>query len=90
MRVYKGAVLFIDVLGISALTKAKKDTVTKEDFAAFGQTKRVSLRNQVFCAVLLTRLRRNLRSGTRRKLRIAQLSDCAFIWSDVFTHRSVT
>lgn len=81
LQIYKGAVLFIDILGVGALTKSKKDDVTVEDFAAFGSTRTEDLRNQVFCAVLLSRFRRNLRSCRMRNVRIAQLSDCAFVWS---------
>ena len=82
MRIYKGAVLFVDLLGSGALTKAKEDTVTKEDFAAFGRTNQTSLRNQVFFAILLTQFRKNLRWKAEPKVRVAQLSDCAFIWSE--------
>lgn len=81
MNIYEGAVLFVDILGVGALTKAKDDTVTAEDFAAFGARRKENLRNQVFCAVLLTQFRRNLRKYKSSELRIAQLSDCAFIWS---------
>ena len=82
LRVYEGAVLFVDLLGISALTKAKTDIVTEQDFAAFGNEKQNNLRNQVFCAVLLTQFRKNLRSRAARELRVSQLSDCAFVWSE--------
>lgn len=82
LRIYEGAVLFVDLLGISALTKARIDSVTKEDFAAFGNENQSNPRNQVFCAVLLSEFRKNLRSGVALELRISQLSDCAFVWSE--------
>jgi hypothetical protein len=81
MNIYEGAVLFVDILGVGALTKSKTDTVTVDDFAAFGSRRTEDLRNQVFCAVLLSRFRRNLRACKTQDVRVAQLSDCAFVWS---------
>ncbi len=81
MQIYDGAVLFVDILGISALTTSKKPLVNRHDFDALnGKTGHVES-NQLFCANMLSQFRKNLNGCKMPDLRIAQLSDCAFLWS---------
>ncbi len=81
MKEYTGAVLFVDILGISALTTSEKPLVTDQDFQAlFTRPKKVG-GNQLFCARLLSQFRSNLHECKMNDLKIAQLSDCAFLWS---------
>jgi hypothetical protein len=82
MKVYTGAVLFVDILGISALTTSEKSLVTDQDFMALsGGSEKVG-GNQIFCARLLSKFRSNLHECRMSDLKIAQLSDCAFLWSE--------
>ena len=81
MREYEGAVLFVDLLGVGELTSGESITITSADYSAIRAPKRNRVSNQTYCALLLSIFRRNLRSVRQRRLKIAQLSDCAFIWS---------
>jgi hypothetical protein len=83
MRQYKGAVFFVDMLGIGALTR-KKVELTSQDFDAWGITRRSDFNEHVLCAKLLMKFRSCLAKIKKkhRAVKIAQLSDCAFIWSD--------
>lgn len=79
---YQGAVLYLDILGISNLTK-KKVKLTPEDYEAWG-VKKISERNEhFFCAKLLVAFRTCLEDVKQRyeNIKVTQLSDCAFIWS---------
>ena len=83
MKEYSGTVFFVDILGVGALTQGKVD-IKKEDFLAhrFSFEKRFS--EHQFCAKLLIKFRRILTTTShgRAKLKVAQLSDCAFVWSE--------
>ena len=79
MKEYDGAVLFVDILGISALTTSKKPLVTAHDFDALKFQNAGG--NQLFCASLLSKFRKNLHACNAKGLKVAQLSDCAFLWS---------
>lgn len=84
MKVYEGAVLFVDMLGFSALTEGAID-ISESDFTAHKFTLD-GVSAQVFGAKLLAKFRRRLDIYLDMKLEgerldIAQLSDCAFIWS---------
>lgn len=83
MRQYKGAVFFVDMLGIGALTQ-KKVPLTDMDYKAWGISSASKKNEQVFCAKLLMKFRACLAEvkGRRRKVHVAQLSDCAFVWSN--------
>lgn len=82
MREFQGAVLFVDILGIGALTTSKVQIVGPQDFEALSWSTNLAASNQTFCAVLLSKFRRNLMKVERKEIKIAQLSDCAFIWSE--------
>lgn len=81
MREYTGAVLFVDILGISALTTSEKPLIEPRDFLALGAKTGSDGSNQLFCANLLSKFRKTLRQRRRDGLHISQLSDCAFLWS---------
>lgn len=81
MNEYEGAVLFVDILGISALTTSEKPLVDAQDFKALDPKSQKVGGNQLFCARLLSKFRKNLHDCDAKGLKIAQLSDCAFLWS---------
>jgi hypothetical protein len=82
LKQYKGAVFFVDLLGIGALTQ-KKIKLTEIDYVAFG-LKIDQQSEQFFCAQLLIKFRSVLAKIKKEntKVNIAQLSDCAFVWSE--------
>lgn len=86
MKQYKGAVFFVDLLGTGALTQ-KKVQLSPEDYNAWGLGKRPEVSEHIFCAKLLMTFRSCLSKIHRRhdKVKVAQLSDCAFIWSEDVT-----
>ena len=59
MREYDGAVLFVDILGISALTMSSAPIVIEQDFKALNLRKGKAGGNQLFCARLLSVFRKN-------------------------------
>jgi len=81
LKQYKGAVFFVDLLGIGALTK-KQLKLTNVDYTAFNLSKNQET-EQFLCAKLLMNFRKILRSlkSSHPSVEVAQLSDCAFIWS---------
>lgn len=83
MKEYSGAVFFIDILGVGALTQGKIN-ITEQDFLAHRFSFEESFSEHQFCAKLLVKFRRILTNATKnnRKIKVAQLSDCAFIWSE--------
>lgn len=81
MREYDGAVLFVDILGISALTTSSTPIVLEQDFKALNPRSKKTGGNQLFCARLLSIFRKNLLQCRTKGLKIAQLSDCAFLWA---------
>ena len=86
MKQYKGAVFFVDLLGTGALTQ-KKVQLKAEDYRAWGLGKRPVVNEHIFCAKLLMKFRSCLTKIHERhdKVKVAQLSDCAFIWSEDVT-----
>lgn len=82
MREYDGAVLFVDILGISALTTSSAPIVIEQDFKALAPRSKKTGGNQLFCARLLSVFRKNLFQCQKKGLKIAQLSDCAFLWAE--------
>lgn len=79
---YNGAVFFVDILGISALTN-NKIKLEAEDFQPWLDDPS-KFSNQFLGAAILAKFRDLLSTlGMEKKsLKITQLSDCAFIWSD--------
>lgn len=82
MKEYTGAVFFVDILGVGALTQGKIN-ITEEDFLAHEFKYEPGFSEHQFCANLLSKFRKILSVATRniKNVKVAQLSDCAFIWS---------
>lgn len=82
MQQYKGAVFFIDLLGTGALTQ-KKVKLTAQDYEAWSLKSEANANEHLFCATLLVKFRTCLAEVHERHpaVKVAQLSDCAFIWS---------
>ncbi len=78
---YNGAVFYVDILGISALTN-NKITLDNKDFQPWLDDP-TKFSNQFLGAAILSKFRDLLSTlGNEKKtLKITQLSDCAFIWS---------
>lgn len=83
MNSYKGAVLFVDMLGFSALTRGKLN-LEEEQCEPWKVDATKADRHQLLAAQLLLAFRRTLvrTKNAVANLKIAQLSDCAFLWSD--------
>jgi hypothetical protein len=83
MKQYKGAVFFVDMLGIGALTR-KSVELCALDFETWGISKESSFNEHVLCAKLLMKFRSCLTKikNKHKGVKVAQLSDCAFIWSE--------
>ncbi|MBF4436370.1 hypothetical protein ERJ77_17985 [Vibrio anguillarum] len=81
MKEYLGAVFFVDILGVGALTQGKVE-IEKSDFSAHRFSTSKSTSEHIFCAKLLLKFRRILNKVMKHNgVKVAQLSDCAFIWS---------
>lgn len=82
MKEYQGAVFFVDILGVGALTQGRIK-IKDEDFLAHNVGNTSSKSEHVFCAKLLMKFRRILNNVMQNNhVNVAQLSDCAFVWSD--------
>jgi len=83
LKEYSGAVFFVDVLGVGALTQGKVQ-IGEEEFLAHGFKYKSNYSEHQFCAKLLVKFRKVLIAATEniKNVKVAQLSDCAFIWSD--------
>jgi len=83
LKEYSGAVFFVDILGVGALTQGEIN-ITKEDFLSHRFSFKENFSEHQFCAKLLVKFRRILTNATEnvKKIKVAQLSDCAFIWSE--------
>lgn len=83
MKEYTGAVFFVDILGVGALTQGKIE-ISENDFSSHNFSYRSKFSEHQFCAKLLLKFRRILVQTTKsvKNIKVAQLSDCAFIWSD--------
>lgn len=82
----KAAVFFVDVLGMSALTGGAID-LSEIDIAIYEKDinlcNGISTPNQLVAAWTLKQFREELRSiHFKYDVRISQLSDCAFMWSE--------
>ena len=82
MKEYSGAVLFIDLLGFGYLTGTPK-SVSIDDFKAHRFSEK-SVSNQMFSAYILAEFRKHLiiLRDNSNNIKVAQLSDCAFAWSE--------
>lgn len=83
MRSFQGAVLFVDMLGFSALTRGKLD-LCEEEYEPWKVDPKGDFPHQLLAAKILLEFRKAL-SLTKKAydtVRLAQLSDCAFLWSD--------
>lgn len=78
-----GAVFFVDILGVGALTQGSIP-ISKEHFDSHRFSYKNKFSEHQFCAKLLMKFRRILVSATKNRsnVKVAQLSDCAFVWSE--------
>ncbi|QBF24411.1 hypothetical protein EXN22_01465 [Pseudomonas tructae] len=83
MNQYQGAVFFVDMLGVGALTQ-NQVALTENDFSAWGMNHSPPPSANLFCGQLLSSFRSCLAaiSSSHKEVKIAQLSDCAYIWSE--------
>lgn len=84
LRTYNGAVFFVDILGFSALTKGQVTGITKEDYAAWDIPYTAHNPHSLLAATIIVEFRDVLHQLKDHypDIRIGQLSDCAFIWSE--------
>lgn len=82
LRNIKGGVFFVDILGFGALTQ-NKITLDDADFTAWNIPSHLEKDNQSLAATILVEFRSILMGLEKRYpgVTIAQLSDCAFVWS---------
>lgn len=79
-----GAVFFVDILGFAALTQNKID-LNDKDYAAWNIPGHLGKPdNQLLAATILVEFRKILLDfqASFPSVTIAQLSDCAFVWSE--------
>ncbi|WP_332769336.1 hypothetical protein [Pseudomonas koreensis] len=83
MRSFQGAVLFVDMLGFSALTRGRLK-LTESEYMPWKIKPGGTFPHQLLAAQILLAFRKALmRTGRRFKaVKLAQLSDCAFLWSE--------
>lgn len=86
IKKYNGAVFFVDMLGISALTNNRID-LTADDYKWWLDEYDVEPGPQYLAAALLSKFREILveLKPLFKTVTISQLSDCAFIWSENIT-----
>ena len=84
MKTYNGAVFFVDILGFTALTKGQIVDITKKDYEAWGVNSEEEHSYSYLAATMLVEFRDALLTLKNHLslLHVAQISDCAFIWSD--------
>ncbi|AJA69638.1 hypothetical protein MYRA21_2526 [Myroides sp. A21] len=87
-KTYNGAVFFVDLLGIGALTQ-NKIVLDESDFIGWERNFPFEKKNNQFlAAVLLTQFRQILVDIKTRfekldkDINVTQLSDCAFVWGE--------
>ncbi|MGY2200463.1 hypothetical protein [Pseudomonas gingeri] len=83
MRQYQGAVFFVDMLGVGALTQ-NQVVLSQDDFKVWKLPSSSLSTANLFCGRLLTEFRSCLASISvaHKDVKVAQLSDCAYIWSE--------
>ena len=84
MKSTNAAVFFVDILGFSALTKGIVEDIRPEDYSAWGLNEEAVQNHSFLAATILLEFRDVLFSLKSHlpSLNIAQISDCAFIWSE--------
>lgn len=87
MKRYNGFVFFVDLLGFSSLTKGELNQyLVDDDYSVrnIQPSQKTSQCNNELAAAILNNFREALVKlrHTVKDIQIAQLSDCAFIWSD--------
>jgi hypothetical protein len=82
MKQYSGAVLFVDMLGIGALTQGQIH-LTKAECDSWHVKEEATSSHQLLGAKLLLQFRKSLRHtrDSFNDVKVAQLSDSAFLWS---------
>jgi hypothetical protein len=83
---YNGAVFFVDILGIGALTNNQM-ILTEDDYNPWLYENGLEHSNQFIAAAILDKFRQILISLEEQfaNVTISQLSDCAFVWSKKIT-----
>jgi hypothetical protein len=83
---YSGAVFFVDILGMTALTNNKM-TLTDEDYSHWLDKHEKEHTDQFLAASILAEFRNILTELNERfsSVTVSQLSDCAFAWSKNIT-----
>jgi len=83
---YEGAVFFVDILGITALTNSKMN-LTDEDYEPWLAKYSIEYSDQFLAASILAEFRDILirMNDDFKDVTISQLSDCAFVWSKNIT-----
>lgn len=82
IRQFNGAVFFVDILGIGALTKGQID-LNDADYAEWLSRYPYKPSHQYLAAAILAEFRQILINLPElNEVTITQLSDCAFIWSE--------
>ncbi|MDR2583999.1 MAG: hypothetical protein LBC75_11010 [Fibromonadaceae bacterium] len=81
-----GAVFFVDILGITALTNGSIE-LTDEDYSPWLELYNEPYTEQFLAASILIEFRKILikLNNIFTKVTISQLSDCAFVWSENIT-----
>lgn len=87
MKSNNAAVFFVDILGFSALTKGEVTGLKTDDYKAWGLRKKDVKNHSFLAATILVEFREALKTlkNYLPNLNIAQISDCAFIWSEDIT-----
>lgn len=82
LRSFQGAVLFVDMLGFSALTRGKL-TLGSAELVPWKIDPKGKYPHQLLAAKILIEFRKALVQTNKAfpGVRVAQLSDCAFLWT---------
>lgn len=80
---YNGAVFFVDILGMGALTNNQIELKT-EDYSPWLDQHQIEHNHQYLAAAVLAQFRGLLTDLDEKfaNITVSQLSDCAFIWSE--------
>lgn len=83
---YDGAVFYVDILGMTALTNSKM-TLTDEDYSHWLDQHGKEYTDQYLAASILAEFRQILigLNASFQTVTVSHLSDCAFVWSKNIT-----
>ena len=83
MKQYDGAVFFVDILGVGALTRGHI-RLDDDDYKAYEIITSKTKNHHYLCAKILIKFRSLLKKYANKDsgIDVAQLSDCAFIWGE--------